>query len=304
MAFDIILQTADTNESGMNAVLDAARRITGRSTESFSSTCSVIPQVDFRRQDPRFDRLDKAAREFGADLAVVPSGIRLTDFRAFFFDMDSTFVYSETLDEMARIEGIGDECARITQAAMDGTLKDYAESLRARVKLLEGHGTRSIDIVWQNMRLFPGLERLVGFVLARGLRVYIVSSGFSIFTKRIVDKYGLSGSCSNVIEIDGDHFTGRVSGPAFPPFNGRILDADGKLEFVKSTMEHFGATPLQSVCFGDGSNDVKMLDAAGLAIGHRPKPVLRPYCDMALRFSSYESVLNLFADVRAERGAA
>jgi len=304
MPFDIILQTPDTNSDSMTALREAATRTTGAPAADLSATCCIVSGIDFPREDPRFAELAAAARGAGVDLAVVPSGMKLTDFKAFFFDMDSTFVNSETLDEMAAIEGLGKECAAITQAAMDGTLKDYAASLRARVKLLEGRSTRSIEMVWNNMRIFAGLEKLVGYVLGKGLRVYIVSSGFTLFTQRIVDKYALTGTCSNVIEIEGDHFTGNVSGPAFPPFNGRILDARGKLEFVTATMADLGATPRESVCFGDGSNDVKMLSAAGLAIGNHPKPILRPHCNLPLEFMTYESVLNLFADVRAELEAA
>ncbi len=297
MSVDVILQTADFTAETPRKALRSIASVLGCEPAEAGASCIIFSGLE----SPDRASIAQTARQAGIDAAFVPSGMKLSDFKAFFFDMDSTFVNSETLDEMAAIEGLGKECAAITQAAMDGTLKDYAASLRARVKLLEGRSTRSIEMVWQNMRLFDGLEKLVQYVLSRGLRIYIVSSGFTVFTRRIVEKYGLTGTCCNVIDIDGDKFTGRVSGPAFAPFNGRILDASGKAEFAASVMQQMGATPLQSVCFGDGSNDVKMLSAAGLAIGNHPKPILRPHCDLALEFMSYESVLNLFADVRAER---
>ena len=298
MPLDIIFQSPETNIKNKNHVLGVASRLISQKSRSCSVTCDIIPHVNLNRADPLLNELSLLAREAGVDIAIVPSGIKLADFRAFFFDMDSTFVTSETLDEMACIEGLGKECAAITKAAMDGTLQDYAASLRARVKLLKGRGTDCIDVVWNNMRLFDGLEKLINYVLGKGLLVYIVSSGFTIFTQRIAAKYGLTGACSNIIEIDGNTFTGNVSGPMFAPFNGRILDAAGKAEFVTTIMTKIGATSRQSVCFGDGSNDVKMLSQAGLAIGNHPKPVLRPHCDLALDFMTYDSVLNLFSDFR------
>jgi phosphoserine phosphatase len=301
MPLDIILQAQDFTSETRARIIQTAAGILGSAPAVYSPTCQLFENISLERNDPKLLELSGLCRASGIDAAFVPAGMKLTDFKAFFFDMDSTFVRSETLDEMAAIEGLGKECAAITQAAMDGTLKDYAASLRARVKLLEGRSTRSIEMVWANMRLFEGLETLVRHVLSRGLRVYIVSSGFTIFTERIAARYGLTGTCSNVIGIDGDTFTGSVSGPAFAPFNGRILDAGGKLEFVTSTMARLGGSPKECVCFGDGSNDVKMLSAAGLAIGNHPKAVLLPHCDLALQFMTYESVLNLFADVRAQR---
>ena len=301
MPLDIILQAQDFTSETRARIIQTAAGILGSAPAVYSPTCQLFENISLERNDPKLLELSGLCRASGIDAAFVPAGMKLTDFKAFFFDMDSTFVRSETLDEMAAIEGLGKECAAITQAAMDGTLKDYAASLRARVKLLEGRSTRSIEMVWANMRLFEGLETLVRHVLSRGLRVYIVSSGFTIFTERIAARYGLTGTCSNVIGIDGDTFTGSVSGPAFAPFNGRILDAGGKLEFVTSTMTRLGGSPKECVCFGDGSNDVKMLSAAGLAIGNHPKAVLLPHCDLALQFMTYESVLNLFADVRAQR---
>lgn len=235
----------------------------------------------------------------GADYAFMDSEKKLNDFSAIFFDMDSTLVQSETLDEIAAYYGLGKECAAITAAAMSGEITDYAASLRARVALLKGKSAEVMDAVARNMRFNPGVEKLIAAAQRLGLKTFVTSSGFSALVEPIVRKLGMSGFCCNVLGIRDGVFTGEVSGLNVPPLNGTILDASGKAAFVAATMQAIGKTPADAICCGDGSNDVQMIRSAGLGVGFRPKAVLRPNCTVSLDHLGFDALLNLFADTRS-----
>ena len=230
-----------------------------------------------------------SARRLKIDAAFVPSNLKLSDFRAIFFDMDSTLCSTETLDEMAELLGVGEACARITHDAMTGKIPDYAASLRARVKLLEGMSAGCIDTVWQSMQTSRGIPELLSAAKAAGLKTFIVSSGFTVLTERMKNKLGMTATCANRIEVLNGRFTGRVFGPN----DETILDAAGKAAFVERTMRAMGLTPKEAICCGDGSNDIRMISAAGLGVGFRPKAVLRPHCAVTLDFVGFEGLLNI-----------
>lgn len=288
--FDLVLQAADFDPK----VLDDVRALVRPETEKADATCVRLFNVT--HDSVIRTQVKTLARQARINAAFVPADMKLTDFGALFFDMDSTLVNSETLDEMAEIAGVGEQCAAITAGAMSGRIANYADSLRERVKLLQGHDAASIETVWRNMRLNEGAERLVSTALQAGLKAYIVSSGFTVLTERVKDKLGMTGTCANNIDVLDGRFTGRVAGPSFAPFNGTILDADGKAAFVRQTMADMGLTPAQSICFGDGSNDVKMLRQAGVGVGFHPKDILRPECTLAIDTLGLDCVLNLFSD--------
>ncbi|MCF0253794.1 MAG: phosphoserine phosphatase SerB [Duodenibacillus sp.] len=236
-------------------------------------------------------RARETARAAGLDSALVPLGLKLGHFKGMFFDMDSTLATTETLDEMAAYFGIGEECARITRDAMTGKLKDYAASLRARVQLLAGKSAEVVEAVREKTELNPGAAEWIAAGRKAGLVTCIVSSGFTCLTEPMRAALGMTAVCSNVIEIEGGRFTGRVSGMD----GGPILDADGKRAFVERTMAALRADARLAICHGDGSNDVRMISAAGLGVGFRPKPVLRPHCDAVLDAGGYEALFALFA---------
>lgn len=229
------------------------------------------------------------ARTLKIDAAFVPWDLKLSQFKALFFDMDSTLCSVETLDAMAEILGVGAECARITDDAMRGKIKDYPASLRARVALLRGMPADCIDEVLARIKPNPGAPELIAAAHAAGLKTFIVSSGFTVVTECMRERLGMSATCANRIEIENGHFTGRVFGPT----DDTILDANGKAAFVARTMASLGATPQEAICCGDGSNDILMLKSAGLAVGFRPKPVLREHCDVTLDVSGFDALLNI-----------
>lgn len=237
-------------------------------------------------------RAQKIAYENKADSLFITPRLSLSHFKAFFFDMDSTLVTTETLDEMAEICGTGEECARITAGTMNGTIKNYAESLKARVKLLQGHDASALDVVRSHTKLNPGVRELISALNAHNIPSYVLSSGFTVLTSVIAQELGMTGYHSNVLGIENGCFTGEVTGPE----GSAIIDAAGKFAFVAKTMASLGGTPKEAVCCGDGSNDICMVSAAGLGVGFRPKSVLRPHCRLCLDFTGFDSLLGLFTE--------
>ena len=242
-----------------------------------------------RENMPAFVEKANAA---GFDAALVSHDLKLAQFQAAFFDMDSTLAANETLDEMARMLGLGEKCAEITQLAMTGVIKDYAASLKARVELLAGLDASCIATLQKTLLLNPGVESFMQRLNAASLKTFVVSSGFSIMTEVVRSKLSMTGTHSNEIEIVDGHFTGRVTGPA----GGPIIDAAGKKAFVEKTMQTLGLDAASAICAGDGSNDVGMVSAAGFGIGFRPKKVLAPHCSIALNICGFDALLEAFAD--------
>ena len=227
-----------------------------------------------------------------ADSLYWDAATSITSFKAFFFDMDSTLVTTETLDEMAALCGTGKECAEITAAAMAGTIKNYAESLRARVALLKGMDASVLETVMTHTRVNPGAPKLIDALNRHGVKSYVLSSGFTVCTSRVAEMLHITGYHSNVIGIEDGKFTGSVTGMA----GGPIVDGAGKLAFAERTVKALGGTMENAVCAGDGSNDLLMVSAAGLGVGFRPKAVLKPRCRLALNFTGFDRLLALFAE--------
>lgn len=216
----------------------------------------------------------------------------ITQFKAFFFDMDSTLVTTETLDEMAQLCGTGKACAEITAAAMAGTIKNYAESLKARVALLKGMDASVLETVKAHTQINPGARELIAALNQHGVKSYVLSSGFTVCTSVIAQKLGMTGYHSNVIGIENGRFTGGVTGPE----GGVIVDGAGKLAFAERTIRSLGGTMENAACAGDGSNDRLMVSAAGLGVGFRPKAVLKPYCTVSLMTTGFDCLLSLFTE--------
>ena len=199
-------------------------------------------------------------------------------------DMDSTLIRCECIDEIADLLGLKPEVAAITARAMAGEL-DFADSLRARVKLLAGLPVEKLEEVWRaRVRLTPGAKRLVKTLHAHGWAVGVVSGGFTFFTERLRRLLGLDFDYANELEVKDGRLTGRVL--------GRILDAQGKREALLAEAERRGIPRAQTVAVGDGANDAPMLRAAGLGIAFHAKPALVPYADVVIEEGGLDEVLH------------
>jgi phosphoserine phosphatase len=164
---------------------------------------------------------------------------------------------------------------------------EYAESLRRRVALLAGLPEQALEDVYEEkLRLSPGAERLIGECRRHGIKLLLVSGGFSYFTQRLKERLGLDDTISNVLEIEGGRLTGRVL--------GGIVDAEAKAAKFRQMARRLGAAREQTVAIGDGANDLKMLAEAGVSIAWRAKPVVRAHATHTLDYAGLDGVINLF----------
>jgi len=232
-------------------------------------------------------RVGELAERLGVDAEIVRPDMRLSDFRLAAFDMDSTLITIECVDEIADYVGRKAEVAAITEAAMRGEIADYDESLRRRVALLAGLPEAMLERVWdERVRLSPGAERLVGTLGAAGLRTLLVSGGFTFFTERLKARLGMDFARSNLLEVADGRLTGRLLGP--------IVNADGKRRIVEQTCAQLGCTPAQAIVVGDGANDLGMMAIAGLSVAFHAKPVVRDETTHAINHCGLDAILNLF----------
>ena len=222
----------------------------------------------------------------GLDHAWVPEGRRFADLRLIAMDMDSTLITIECIDEIGDAIGIKDRIAEITAQAMRGEI-DYPESLRRRVAMLAGLDVGALANVYhQKLRLSPGAEILVDAAKRRGIRLLLVSGGFTYFTDRLKDRLGLDHTASNVLEIEAGRLTGRVIGD--------IVDAQGKAARLRSLAQSMGLAREQVLAIGDGANDLAMMAEAGVSVAYRAKPVVKARATHALDHMGLDGVLHLY----------
>ncbi len=221
------------------------------------------------------------------DLALLDRPYRWQDFKVLAMDMDSTVITIECIDEIADYCGKKAEVSAITEAAMRGEIKDYAESLRRRVALLEGLPAGVLaDVIRYRLKFTPGVKTLVDTARDHGLHTLLVSGGFIQFTDFVSQKIGFVQTRSNQLEIIDSKLTGRLI--------GEIVDARVKADTVAAACRRFGVTPRAAVTIGDGANDLQMMKASGLSIAHRAKPAVAAQAMQAIRSGGLDNVLDWF----------
>jgi phosphoserine phosphatase len=230
------------------------------------------------------EHVSALAERTGVDAALVAPGATLADYRLAAFDMDSTLITIECVDEIADYVGRKAEVAAITEAAMRGEITDYDESLRRRVALLEGLPEATLQRVWdERVRLTPGAERLVRAMKASGLKVLLVSGGFTFFTDRLKTRLGIDFAQSNELEVTDGKLTGGLV--------GAIVNAQGKRQALEATCARLGCTPAQAIAIGDGANDLEMMGVAGASVAYRAKPVVRERTTFAINHNGLDALL-------------
>lgn len=213
--------------------------------------------------------------------------MRLSDFRLAAFDMDSTLIEMECIDELAAKAGRLAECAVITEAAMRGDL-DFGQSLRARLALVEGLPEAALhEIATTRMRLMPGAEPLMAALREAGIRTLLVSGGFTFFAGQVQQMLGMDWMRANVLEIADGRLTGRVL--------GEIVDAAGKRETLLQQCQAMRIEPAQAIAVGDGANDIPMLEAAGLGVAFHAKPRAREAADLCIDVGGLDRLLEMLA---------
>jgi len=220
------------------------------------------------------------------DHAWVPEARRFADMKLLAMDMDSTLITIECIDELGSYLKLKDQISSITAQAMRGEI-DYPESLRRRVALLAGLSEDVLEDVYDDkLRLSPGAETLVAACRKQGIKLLLVSGGFTFFTERLKQRLELDETLSNVLEIDNGKLTGRVL--------GNIVDAGAKAAKFKQFAQRLGARREHTIAIGDGANDLDMMAEAGVSVAYRAKPVVRAKATHSLNFTGLDGVLRLF----------
>lgn len=219
---------------------------------------------------------------------------RLSDFKLIAFDMDSTLINIECVDEIADAAGRKAEVAAITEAAMRGEIADYKQSLRQRVALLRGVTVAHMEQVYsERLQLNPGAERLVSACQAAGLKVLLVSGGFTFFTDRIRDRLGIDFTRSNVLEIESGPNCGQLTGRMVDQPWGDICDGAEKRKMLLETCAQLGIGPQQAIAVGDGANDLPMMGTAGLSVAYHAKPTVREQAMVAIDSGGLDRLLDV-----------
>jgi phosphoserine phosphatase len=234
------------------------------------------------------------AREIGPGLSVrgFEPPLRLSDYRLVAFDMDSTLINIECVDEIAAAAGRRAEVAAITEAAMRGEGGDYQASLRRRLALLRGVPLRALETVYATkLRLNPGVEAFVGACRAAGLKTLLVSGGFTYFSERVRTMLALDFARANELELEHGCLTGRL---VVRPW-GEIVDGAEKKRVLLEVAELMGIEPAQTIAVGDGANDLPMMSVAGLSIAYHPKPAVREQAMISITQGGMDRALELFS---------
>jgi phosphoserine phosphatase len=237
---------------------------------------------------------DEAARQ-EVDIAVQPANLMRRGMRLIVMDVDSTLIQGEVIEMLAAHVGCEAEVAEITERAMRGE-PDFAESLRARVALLEGLDASALDKVYDELTLAPG-PRTAGRTLKRlGYRFAIVSGGFSQITDRLAEELGIDFAAANTLEVVDGHLTGRLVGP--------IVDRAGKAEALRRFAAQSNLSEAATIAIGDGANDLDMLSAAGLGIAFNAKPLVQEAAHAAVNVPYMDTIMYLLGISREEIEAA
>lgn len=220
------------------------------------------------------------------DCALVPDSQRLSHFGLCVMDMDSTLIAIECIDEIADMMNIKPQVAEITEAAMRGEL-DFSESLRKRVALLKGLEESALQrVVDERLQLNPGAQAWITACKENNIKTMVVSGGFTFFANHVKDILGLDYAVSNVLEIIDCKLTGQVVGD--------IVDAQRKADELIKLRDSLNLKADQTIAIGDGANDLKMMDIAGVGVAYHAKPLVQEQAMYALNVSGLNGVVSLF----------
>jgi phosphoserine phosphatase len=275
---NLILQGPTLERVDVDAIADGVKP---------SSIQAVSARAYRLRGASAHDSVAKLCEVRRIDFAWMEDGRRFADLKLLAMDMDSTLITIECIDELGVLAGKGAEIAAITEQAMRGEIADYKESLRRRVALLAGQPEASLAQVYEDrLRLTSGAETLVARCKKHGVKLLLVSGGFTFFTERLKARLGLDYTISNVLEVKDGKLTGKLVGD--------IVDADAKASKFRQVMKDLKAEEQHTVAIGDGANDLKMMAEAGLSIAFHAKPVVRAQASCALTWCGLDAVPNLF----------
>lgn len=218
------------------------------------------------------------------DIAVQEDNVYRRNRRLVCFDMDSTLITQEVIDELALEAGVGEQVAEITERAMQGEL-DFQQSFRARVALLKGLDASVLPQIAERLTITDGAERLISTLKSLGYKTAILSGGFQYFAEYLQQKLGIDEVHANILDVENGVVTGVVKGD--------IVDGARKALLLQQLSEKFGISTEQVIAVGDGANDLPMLSLAGLGVAFRAKPLVRENANQAISSVGLDGILYL-----------
>ncbi len=222
------------------------------------------------------------SNNFQVDMALIPQdGLRTTK-KLIVFDMDSTLIQHEVIDEMAIVHGIGEKVKLITERAMNGELH-FDQALRERVKLLKGFKRSSMTEISKHLRLSPGVETLLFEVKKRGIKTAVISGGFTYFAEYLKNRLDLDYAFANELEFQDEELTGHII--------GKIINAEEKARLVEEITKKERLDLSEVVAVGDGANDLLMLAKAGLGIAFHAKEKVKREAKFHLSYGPMSTLL-------------
>ena len=285
-ARQIALVSEIVAEQGLN--IDAIQRLTGRPPLTDDATPLAKACIEFSvrgtpaNRDEMQGRFIKIAAEEGFDISLQEDTMYRRCRRLICFDMDSTLIQTECIDQLAEKAGVGDKVREITERAMRGEI-DFRESFTERVALLKGLDASVMQEVAENLPITEGVDRMMEVLKRTGYKTAILSGGFTFFGDYLKRKFGFDYVYANELEIENGKLTGR--------FVGEVVDGRRKAELLKLIAQVENVNIAQTIAVGDGANDLPMLSAAGLGIAFHAKPKVKESARQSISTIGIDGVL-------------
>ena len=279
--------------------IDKITRLSGR--VSLSKNISSQASVEFSLRGVLDDKLEvksallELSNSLDVDIAYQEDDMFRRNRRLVVFDMDSTLIEEEVIDELANIAGVGDEVKRITELAMKGKI-DFNESFKRRVSLLKGLDKSELELVYKDLKLTEGAETLMITLKRLGYKTAIISGGFSFFANKLQSRLGFDYVHANELDMEKNKITGKVI--------GNIINGESKAMLLKEIANKENIALEQVIAVGDGANDLPMLSIAGLGVAFRAKPIVKESASQSISTLGLDSIIYLLGISDRERMAS
>jgi phosphoserine phosphatase len=272
-----------------NLNIDLINRLSGRRSMN-PETAEARACIEFSVSGDPFDKASmraafmSIAAELGVDIAFQVDNVYRRNRRLVAFDMDSTLIQAEMIDELAKAAGVGEQVVRITESAMRGEL-DFKQSFKKRLGLLKGLPESEVKAIANRIPLMDGAERLIGTLKRLGYKTVILSGGFTYFGRTLQAKLGIDEVHANELQMIDGVLTGEVA--------GEIVDGQRKAQLLREIAAKENISLEQTIAVGDGANDLPMIGLAGLGIAFHAKPLVKQTASHAISTLGLDGILYL-----------